>query len=88
VQSEVKKMTIKFEDWLSAQQSRQDLVGDLARTLGLENDPAPASRRKPDEHMEWANIVIKTARPSYIAIFNEAWQEFVRAKEATEESLG
>jgi hypothetical protein len=81
-------MTIKFEDWLTAQQSRQDLVGDLARMLGMEKHPAPVSRRKPDEHMEWANIVIKTAMPSYIAIFNEAWQEFVMAKEAAKESLG
>jgi hypothetical protein len=33
-------------------------------------------------------MVIKTARPtSYFAIFNEAWQEFVLAKEATKEPL-
>jgi hypothetical protein len=80
-------MTIKFESWLSEQQSRQDPVGELARAPGMQSDESDLPRRKPDEHKLWADIVIKTARPSHIAIFNVAWQEFLQAKEATTESL-
>jgi hypothetical protein len=86
-QNEVKKMTLNFEKWLIAQQSRQDLIGDLARAPGMQNGADTVSRRKFDEHKNWADIVIKIARPGHIAVFNAAWQEFLLAKEAVEESL-
>lgn len=74
-----------FEEWLIAQESRQDHVGDLARAPGMRNGADTVSKRKLDEHKSWANAVIKTAKPSHIAVFNEAWQEFLLAKEATKE---
>ena len=78
---------MKFAEWLNAQQSRQDPVGDLARASGMRNGDDAITRRKPDEHKLWADIVIKSARPGHIAVFNTAWQEFLQAKEAIEESL-
>lgn len=78
---------LKFADWLDAQQGRQDLIGDLARVLGIQGGAETASRRKLDEHKNWADIVIKTATPDHVAVFNEAWQEFLLAKKATKESL-
>jgi hypothetical protein len=77
---------MKFEEWLIAQQSRQDLIGDLARVLSSHNGAEPVSRRKPDEHRVWADIVIRNASPDHVVIFNDAWQEFQLAKEATRES--
>jgi hypothetical protein len=53
----------------------------------MRNGDDAVPRRKPDEHKLWADIVIKSARPGHIVIFNTAWQEFLQAKEATEESL-
>lgn len=81
------KKMLKFEEWLNAQQGRQDLIGELARVLGKQTGAESVSRRKPDEHKSWADIVIKTARPDHVAVFNEAWQEFLLAREATKESL-
>jgi hypothetical protein len=78
---------MKFAEWLNAQQLRQDPIGDLARAPGMNNDHTVVPRRKPDEHKLWADIVIKSARPSQIAVFNAAWQEFLLAKEVTRESL-
>jgi hypothetical protein len=46
-----------------------------------------SSRRKPDEHKNWADIVIRIAEPGHIAVFNEAWQEFLLAKQAAKESV-
>jgi hypothetical protein len=74
-------MILRFEEWLADQQNRADLIGDLARVPSmLDNDHKP-SRRRSDEHKSWAEIVIKITEPGYIAIFNEAWQEFLLAKQ-------
>ncbi len=77
---------MKFEEWLIAQQSRQDLIGDLARVLSNHNATMPVSRRKPDEHQVWADIVVRKVNSDHVFIFNDAWQEFQLAKEATGES--
>jgi hypothetical protein len=77
-------MILKFEDWLVAQQYREDLIGDLARFPSLQNVTHEISRRKPDEHKDWANIIIRVAIPGYITVFNEAWQEFLLAKQAAQ----
>jgi hypothetical protein len=82
----VKKIILKFEDWLIDQQHREDFIGDLARILSMQNIDQKASRRKADEHKNWVEIVIKIAEPGYIAIFNEAWQEFLLAKLATKDT--
>ena len=80
-------MILKFEKWLINQQYRDDLIGDLARVLSMQNIDRKLSRRKSDEHKNWVEIVIGIAEPGYIAVFNEAWQEFLLHKEAVSDSL-
>lgn len=80
-------MILRFEEWLVDQQYREDLIGDLARVLSMQNTNIKSSRRKPDEHKNWAEIVVGIAEPGYIAVFNEAWQEFLLAKQAETNSL-
>ena len=80
-QTRATKVILKFEEWLIDQKERRDLIGDLARILimqDLENKP---SRRKIDEHKKWVDIIIKIPEPRLIDIFNEAWQEFLVAKQ-------
>ena len=79
-------MLLKFEEWLINQQSREDLIGDLARVPSMYDVNHTSSRRKPDEHKNWADIVIRIAQPEYIAVFNDAWQEFLLAKQAVKDS--
>jgi hypothetical protein len=79
-------MILRFEEWLIDQQYREDLIGDLARVPGMQDINHKSSRRKPDEHKNWANIVIRIADPGHIAVFNEAWQEFLLAKQAAKDS--
>jgi hypothetical protein len=81
-------MTLRFEQWLSTQQGRTDEIGDLARIPAMQDIAQKATRRKPDEHRDWVNIVIRIAQPGHVAVFNDAWQEFLLAKQAaTTESL-
>ena len=80
-------MVLRFEEWLINQQDRKDLIGDLARAPAMRDVEQKLSRRKSDEHKNWADIVIGTAEPEHIAVFNEAWQEFLLAKQAAIDSL-
>jgi hypothetical protein len=80
-------MILRFEEWLADQQNREDLIGDLARVPSMLNNDNKPSRRRSDEHKGWADIVIRIAEPGYIAIFNEAWQEFLLAKQAASDRL-
>ena len=80
-------MIVRFEEWLVNQQYRDDLIGDLARILSMQNIERKSSKRKKDEHKNWADIVIGIAEPGYIAAFNEAWQEFILQRQAAIESL-
>ena len=81
-------MTLRFQEWLNAQQERNDEIGDLARTPDLQNVAQKATRQRSDEHQNWADIVIDTAQPGYVAVFNDAWREFSLAKQvATVEAL-
>ena len=80
-------MFVRFEEWLIGQQYREDLIGDLARVLSMQNFDRKPSRRKPDEHKNWAEIVVGIAEPGYIPVFNEAWQEFLLEKQAVKDSL-
>ncbi len=79
-------MILRFEEWLTHQQNREDLIGDLARVLKMQDSDHKLSRRKPDEHKSWADIVIRIAEPGHIAVFNEAWQEFLLAKQVAKDS--
>lgn len=81
-------MALRFEDWLNTQRGRKDEIGDLARIPAMQEAVQKAVRRKADEHRDWANIVIRIAQPGHVAVFNDAWQEFLLAKQAaTTEAL-
>ena len=75
-------MILRFQDWLSTQQERTDEIGELARIPNMQEITQKTSRRKSDEHRDWADVVIGIAQPGHIAVFNEAWQEFLLAKQA------
>jgi len=79
-------MVLRFDEWLIDQQHREDLIGDLARIPSMQDIEHKASRRKTDEHKNWTDIVIRINEPGYIVIFNEAWQEFLLAKQAANNS--
>ena len=80
-------MILTFEDWLMNQQYRKDPIGELARVPDLQNPEIKPSRRKSDEHKSWATIVVNIASPGIVEVFNEAWQEFLLAKQAAKNSL-
>jgi len=80
-------MIMKFEEWLVSQQNREDVIGDFARVLDVEDVRQKFSRRKSDEHKNWADVVIGIAQPGYVDAFNEAWQEFLVAKQVAEDAL-
>jgi hypothetical protein len=80
-------MVLRFEEWLINQEYREDLIGDLARVLSMQNTDRKPARRKSDEHKNWVEIVIGIAEPGYIAVFNEAWQEFLLAKQSAKDTL-
>ena len=80
-------MFARFGEWLVNQQSREDLIGDLARLPIMQNSDQEISRRKPDEHKDWAEIVIGIPEPGYIPVFNEAWQEFLLVRQSAIDAL-
>jgi hypothetical protein len=80
-------MILKFEEWLVDQQYREDYVGDLARMPDMQGIGHTSSRHKTDEHKDWADIVSRMAQPGHIITFNEAWQEFLLAKQQTAQEL-
>jgi hypothetical protein len=80
-------MILRFEEWLVGQQDREDLIGDLARVLSMQNADLKSSRIKLDEHKSWVDIVIRIAEPGYIPVFNDAWQEFLLAKQTAKDTL-
>lgn len=77
---------LRFEDWLIAQQDREDIIGELARVPSLQNIEQAASARKFDEHKNWVDIIVRMAEPGHIPGFNDAWQEFLLAKQAAQAS--
>lgn len=81
-------MILRFEEWLAVRQEREDFIGEFARVLGMQVREHQGSRRKSqlDEHKIWADIVIRMPQPGYIDAFNEAWREFLLAKQAAKES--
>lgn len=80
-------MVFTFKNWLSNQQSRKDAIGELARVPSLQNADFKFSRRKNDEHKNWATIIVNIASPGIIEVFNKAWQEFLLAKQIATGSL-
>lgn len=80
-------MTLKFEEWLTNQQARDDRIGDFARVLSRAEYRQKFSGRRWDEHKGWADIVSRITEPGHITAFNQAWQEFILAKEEANASL-
>lgn len=79
-------MDLTFEDWLNNQQSRKDLVGAFARAVHTQTIDLKPTRHKRDEHKLWADVVIHLNRlDNYTVAFNDAWQEFLLAKETTKD---
>jgi len=75
-------MALRFQEWLVDQQLRTDPVGALARVPDMQNVDFKPTRQKPDEHRNWADIVVRSGEPGRIEVFNDAWQEFLLAKQA------
>lgn len=80
-------MVLRFEEWLINQQHREDQIGDLARIPDMHEVSQKYTKRKLDEHKNWADIIIQIAEPGQIDVFNDAWQEFLLAKQAAKDSL-
>ena len=80
-------MTLKFEEWLTNQQARDDRIGDFARVLSRVDQQPKFSRHRWDEHKGWADIVTRITEPGHIPVFNQAWREFLLAKEDANASL-
>lgn len=76
------KIILKFEDWLIEQQDREDLIGELARVPGVLTINPALLKRKYDEHKIWVDTIIRMEQPKYIFVFNDAWQEYILAKQA------
>lgn len=76
---------MNFQKWLREQQDREDGIGDLAYMLSKKDLSTVSSKRKENEHKSWSDIVIGISEPGYIAIFNDAWQEFELAKDSEED---
>ncbi|HQF69859.1 MAG TPA: hypothetical protein PLH39_01120 [Promineifilum sp.] len=77
-------MTLKFEVWLKDQQSREDEIGELARIPSMNGlEPTP-SKRVIDEHHSWVDIVVRIVDERHVSVFNDAWQEFLLAKQAAQ----
>ena len=52
----------------------------------MQNVKPKTARHKPNEHKNWVDVVIGLAKTGYIPVFNDAWQEYLLAKEAGENS--
>lgn len=78
-------MDLKFEAWLSEQQSREDEIGALARLPTVQEYEATVSKRRVDEHHSWVNFVVGILDRRQVPVFNDAWQEFIVAKKAANE---
>lgn len=75
-------MVLNFEAWLIDQLNREDVIGDLARVPSMQNIIHITSSRPSNEHKEWADIVTDIKEPGHIAVFNDAWQEYLLARQA------
>jgi len=79
-------MLLKFEAWLSAQQSRNDEIGGLARMPTMRAYEHKVSKRGVDEHHAWVDIVIGIPDGRHVPVFNDAWREYLVAKKAANDT--
>jgi hypothetical protein len=77
-----------FEEWITVQQSRKDFIGEFARILATQDREQTVSKRRSnvDEHRFWADIITRMPPPGYVVAFNQAWQEFLLARQKAKES--
>ena len=80
-------MLLKFGDWLTNQQNREDDIGYLARVLAVQEVQLNSSKRRSDEHRDWVDVVTKIDEPGHVFAFNEAWQEYLRARQVAKDKL-
>ena len=77
---------MKFEEWLTNQQYRKDDIGYLARVLAVQEIQARSSKRKHDEHRYWVEAVTNIDEPGHTHAFNDAWQEYLPARQVAEDN--
>jgi uncharacterized protein YfaQ (DUF2300 family) len=80
-------MFLKFGEWLTDQQNREDDIGYLARVLTVQEIEAKPSTRQHDEHRYWVDAVTKIAEPGHVHAFNDAWQEYLKARQAVSNKM-
>ena len=77
---------MKFKEWLNDQRHRNDAVGALAQATKDVSQVPLARGRQQDEHKKWAEFLTRNGTWRHVVAFNDAWQEFLLAKEAAGES--
>jgi hypothetical protein len=77
-------MELTFKRWLFNQKDRQDEIGKLARAMLKVDFSYVRSKRKRDEHKQWAGIVTRHGKQEHIFAFNRAWNEYQAVEEAIE----
>jgi len=74
-------MNMTFQHWLFNQKQRQDRIGKLARAMANVDFSYMRSKRKPDEHKMWADIITRHGEPEDVLAFNRAWHEYQLIKQ-------
>jgi uncharacterized protein YozE (UPF0346 family) len=76
-------MQLTFKQWLFNQKERKDKIGKFARAMLKVDFSFVRSRKRWDEHKQWASIVTRQGKQEHIFAFNQAWHEY----QAVEKSL-
>ena len=73
-----------FYDWLIQQKHRHDAAGALATAVGAVEAPKSSGRQQ-DEHKRWAEFLSRHGNRQHILAFNEAWDEFLKARDIAQD---
>lgn len=77
-------MKLTFKRWLFNQKDRQDEIGKFARAMLKVDFSFSRSKRRWDEHKQWAGIVTRQGKQEHISAFNRAWNEYQSVEETME----
>jgi uncharacterized protein YozE (UPF0346 family) len=80
-------MKLTFKHWLFNQKDRKDDIGKFARAMLKVDFSFVQSKRRWDEHKQWAGIVTRQDKQEHVFAFNRAWREY-QSVEKTMESAG